>query len=114
MVFKATLDYARKGMPINLEAFTPPWVGIQPASERAVQVFDKDTMYKESCTLRDIYDHDGQRICTVSTTNKRVVLPANAVISRPPDHVFFGQKFTVSVLVHRLTVGATVHSDKSG
>ena len=99
MVFKATLDYARKGMPINMEAFTPPWVTIQPLGERAVQVFDKDTMCRQCCTLRDIYDHDGQHICTVSTANRGVVLPVNALTSRPPDHVFSNQKSTVSVLL---------------
>jgi len=99
MVLKATLDYARMGLPINLEAFTPPWVVIQPLGERAIQVFDKDTMYKQRCTLRDIHDHGGQPICTVSTTNKEVVLPADAFTSRPPDHVFFSQRFIVSVLV---------------
>jgi len=105
MVLKATLEYARKGLPINLEAFAPPWVVIQPLGERAIQVFDKDTMYKQSCTLKDIHDHGGQHICTVSTTNKGVVLPADAFTSRPPDHIFFNQKYIVSVLVCWLNTG---------
>ena len=100
MVFEATLDYARKGMPINLEAFTPPWVTIQPLGERTVYIFDKDTMYKQHCVLRNIYDCDGHHICTVSTAKKRAILPRNALTSQPPDHVFFNQKFIVSILVH--------------
>lgn len=99
MVLKATLEYARKGVPINLEAFTPPWVIIHPLCERTFQVFDKDTMYKESCTLRDIRDHNGQHICTVSTTSKGIILPADAFTSRPPDHVFFNQEPKVSMFV---------------
>lgn len=100
MVFTATLDYARKGVPINLEAFTPPWVAVQPLGGRAVYLFDKDTMYKQSCALRDIYDRDGLRICTVSTTNRGTVLPHDAFASRPPAHVFFSQKLSVSILAH--------------
>jgi len=96
MVCKATLEYARKGMAINLEAFAPPWVTLQPLGERAVHIFDKDTMYKECCALTDIYDHSGQHICTVSPTNRGVVLPRNAFTSRPPNHVFFNKKFAVS------------------
>lgn len=114
MVLKATLDYARKGLPINLEPFNPPWVTIQPLGETAVHVFDKDTTYKQHCTLRDICDHDGQCICAVSTTDKGVVLPADAFTSRPPDHVFFNQKFTVSIVVRQLIVGTATHSSKSG
>ena len=114
MVLMATLDYARKGLPINLEAFTPPWVVIQPLGERAIQVFDKDTMYRQSCTLMNIRDRNGQHICTVSSTNKGIVLPADAFTSRPPDHVFFNQKFIVSVFVCWLNVGAATHSSKSG
>jgi len=111
MVLKATLEYARKGLPINLEAFTPPWVVIHPLGETAVQVFDKDTMYKQSCTLKDICDHNGQHICTISTTNKGVILPADAFASRPPDHTFFNRKFIVSVLVRWPTA---THSSISG
>ena len=114
MVFKARLDYARKGMPINIEAFTPPWVTIQPLGERTVQVLDKDTMYRQCCRLKDIYDHDGRRVCTVSAANREVVLPSNAFTSRPPDHVFFNQKFDVSMVARRLIEGAATHSTKSG
>ena len=114
MVLKATLEYARKGLPINLEAFTPQWVVIQPLGERAVQIFDKDTMYKQSCILRNICDRDGQHICTASTTSKGVVLPADAFTSRPPDHVFFNRKPIVSVLVCWSIMGITTHSGKSG
>lgn len=112
-VLRATLYYARKGMPLNLEPYVPPWVTIPPLGEAAVQVFDKDTMYKEHCTLKEIRDHHGQHICTVSAANKGIVIPANAITSRPPDHSFFNQKFTVSILMHQLIVGATTHSEKN-
>jgi len=100
MVFKATLDYARQGIPIYLNAFTPPWVTIQPLDERAVYVFDKDTMYKQRCSLWDIQDRDGQLICSLSTTNRALVLPHNAFTSRPPGHIFFSQNFSVSSCVY--------------
>lgn len=100
MVFKATLDYARKGIPINLEAFTPPWTIIQPQDERGVYVFDKDTTYRQHCSLRDVQDHDGQHICTLSTTDRGVVLPRNAFASRPPDQIFFNQKVGVSRIMY--------------
>ena len=96
MVFKATLDYARKGIPINLEAFTPPWVTVQPLGKKAIYVFDKDTMYKQRCSLRNVQDHDGNHICSLSTINREVVLPRNAFASRPPEHTFFSQKYSVS------------------
>jgi hypothetical protein len=47
MVFKAALKYSREGMPIHLEAFTPPWVTNRPLGERAAYLFDKNTMYKQ-------------------------------------------------------------------
>lgn len=100
MIFKATLDYAREGIPINLEAFTPPWVTVQPLDERAVYLFDKDTMYKERYSLRDVQDRDGHHICKLSTTNRAVVLPRDAFKSRPPDQIFFNQKSSVSRIVH--------------
>lgn len=100
MVLKATLDYARKGMPINLEALVPPWVKVQPLGGRAAYVFDKDTMYKQHCSLRDIQGHDGQHICTSSTMDRWAILPRNAFASRPPDQIFFNQKFSVSRIVY--------------
>ena len=51
-LFKTTLDYAQKGIPINLECVT-----VQPLDERGVYVFDKNTVYKQQCSLRDIQDH---------------------------------------------------------
>lgn len=99
MVFKASLEYARKGLPIYLEAFAPSRVTVQPLDGGAVHVFDKDTMYKQHCLLKDVQDRDGQHICTVSTTNSEVVLPRNAFTSRPPDKTFFNQKFSVSRVV---------------
>ena len=99
MVFKAILDYTRKGIPIYLEAFTPPRVIIQPLGKRAIYVFDKDLMYEQHFSLRDVRDHDGQQICTVSTTNRGVILPSNALTSRPPDRISFDQKFSVSGIV---------------
>ena len=110
MVFKATLDYARKGIPINLETFAPPWVAAQsaqPLDERAVYVFDKDTVYKQHCSLRDVQDHDGQHICTSSAVDREAILPRNAFTSRPPDQIFFDRKFSVGRIV---SVIAGTHS----
>ena len=98
LVFEATLEYTRKGMSINLEAFTPPWVTIQPLGEKTVYVFDKDTMYKQQCTLKNVCDPHGRRICAASTTNKELVFPRDAFTSRPPNHTFFKPRFRVSEL----------------
>lgn len=89
LAFGATLEYIRKGMPIKMEAFSPPWVTIHPLGERAVYVFDKDTMSEQQCTLKDVKDYHGRRICTIYTTKKELVLPRDAFTSRPPNHTFF-------------------------
>jgi hypothetical protein len=99
LAFEATLEYTRKGVPINLEAFTPPWVAIQPLGNRAVYVFDKDTMYKQQSTLKNIYDPRGRRVCAVSTTNESAVLPRDAFTSRPPNDTLFNPRFRVSKIV---------------
>lgn len=113
MVFKATLEYARKGIPINLEAFSPPQVIVQSPDERAIYLFDKDTMYKEHCLLRDVQDRGGHHICKLSTTDRAVVLPRDAFTLRPPDQSFFNQKFSVSRILH-LRLRRLVYSRKSG
>lgn len=100
LVFKATLEYVRKGMPIYLEAFTPQWVGMRPLGERAIYLFDKDTMYKQQLMLKDISDPHGRLICMVSDANKEAVFPSDAFTSRPPNHIFFNQRFRVSIVVH--------------
>lgn len=99
-VLEATLEYIRKGMPINLEAFTLPWVTIGPLGERTLYVFDKDTMYKQRCTLKNVCDPNGRRVCAVSTTNKGAIFPRNAFTSRPPNHTFFNPRFLVSRIAH--------------
>ena len=99
-VFKATLEYTRKGIPINLEAFTPQWVTIKPLGERSFYLFDKDTMYKEECTLKDIHDIHGQLVCSAFTANKSTVLPPNAFTSQPPNHTFFNHRPRVSIILH--------------
>ena len=100
LVLKATLIYVRKGVPIHLEAFSPPWVVTQPLGRRAVYLFDKDTIFEQRCTLRDVYDPYGHRICAVSTTNKSAVFPHDAFSSRPPDHTFFKPIAPVSGIAH--------------
>jgi hypothetical protein len=97
MVFKATLEYVRKGMPINLEPFAQSWVATRPFGDRAIYVFDKDTMYGQKCTLKDIHDLHGRPICTASTANKGAVFPRDAFTLQPPDHVFFNQRCLVSM-----------------
>lgn len=96
LVFEATLEYTRKGLPINMGAFTPPWVTAKPLSKRAVYVFDKDTMIKQQSILKNVRDLRGRRLCAVSATNEGAVLPRNAFTSRPPDHTLFSQRFRVS------------------
>jgi hypothetical protein len=113
MVFKATLDYARKGIPINLEAFIPPWATVQPLDERAVYAFDKDTMYKQRCLLRDVQDHSGQRVCTLSTIDREAILPRNVFTSRSPNQIFFNQRLGVSRIVY-VVAETVVHSCKLG
>ena len=100
LVFEATLEYIRMGMAFNLEAFTPPWVTIRPSNQRAVYVFDKDTMYQQQCMLRNVYNIYGHRVCAASTANKGAVLPRDAFTSRPPDHIFFNERVRVSGIAH--------------
>ena len=113
MVFKAILNYSRKGIPINLEALGPPWMTTQPLDERATYVFDRDTIYDQHCSLRDIQDSDGQHVCTLSTTNGGAVLPRNAFTSRLPNQVFFNQKSSVSRVLSVIEA-SIVHHRKLG
>ena len=96
LAFEATLEYTRKGLPINMEAFTPPWVSTKPTSKKAVYVFDKDTMFKQQSILKNVRDSRGRRMCAVSATNEYAILPPNAFTSRPPNHTLFNQRFRVS------------------
>lgn len=100
LVFKASLDYIRRGLPINLRALPLPAVSTQPHDLRAIYAFDKDTTFEQLYSLRNVQDRAGQRVCGSSITNEEIVLPRNAFASRLPDHVSFNPKLSVSRAVH--------------
>ena len=93
MVLKATLEYVRKGMPINLEPFTPPL----PSDKNTTYIFDKDTACEQQCILKNIYDSRGRLICAISALNMGAVLPRNAFASQLADHTRFNQRCLVSL-----------------
>lgn len=96
IVFKASLDFVRRGLPVNLRVLPLPELSTQPYDQRAIYAFDNDTTFEQRYSLRDVQDRTGQRVCASSITNKQIVLPRNAFISRSPDHVSFNPTLSVS------------------
>ena len=82
LVLEATLKYSRKGL------------------ERPVKMLDKDTIFEQRYTLKDVRDTYDNIICAVSTTNKSAVFPHNFLDSRPLDDTHSEEVASVSGIAH--------------